>query len=305
VTDAELTTLIQAMTPVVREYVTKALGDLTPRLSALEARLEAVPTLEQAMVGLRDRIVVIETKSDVPLPEPVPPVDLAPMLERIAVGEARLGALSLLEPTVATLRDRVAVVETKAAMPPPALPEFHPPDFTPLLERLSELRDHVMETKAAPPVPPAPVEKPVDLLPVLERLTAIELRLKTLEASPLPAALADLTKEIGGLRERVAVVEVKPPVPGPPGEQGPPGKDGANGKDGTAGLTFQGVFQEGKSYDFGDLVTWGGSSWHCNEATTSKPGDGSKAWTLMVKRGRDGKDGLDAPTVPVVTVGKT
>jgi len=97
-----------------------------------------------------------------------------------------------------------------------------------------------------------------------------------------------LTKELSAVRERVAVLEVRPVVPGPPGDPGPPGKDGADGK---AGLTYQGVFVDGKSYELGDVTTWAGSTWHCNEATESKPGDGSKAWTLMVKRGRDGKDG--------------
>jgi hypothetical protein len=92
---------------------------------------------------------------------------------------------------------------------------------------------------------------------------------------------------------------------GKDGEPGPPGKDGLHGKDGTAGLSFEGVYQDGKSYEFGHLVTWAGSSWHCNEPTTTKPGDGSKAWTLMVKRGRDGKDGRDAVTVPVVSVGRS
>jgi hypothetical protein len=96
-----------------------------------------------------------------------------------------------------------------------------------------------------------------------------------------------LTKELGGLRERVAVIEVRPVLPGPPGDPGPPGKDGADGK---AGLTYLGVYQDGKSYDVGELVTWGGSMWHCNEPTETKPGEGSKAWTLSVKRGRDGKD---------------
>jgi hypothetical protein len=97
-----------------------------------------------------------------------------------------------------------------------------------------------------------------------------------------------LTKEFGQLRERVALVEVRPVQPGPPGDPGPPGKDGADGK---AGLTYQGVYQDGKAYELGDVTTWAGSTWHCNEPTETKPGDGSKAWTLMVKRGRDGKDG--------------
>jgi len=123
------------------------------------------------------------------------------------------------------------------------------------------------------------------LVPFQARLEAVQAQLADLQRRVQDDSLA---KEMGNLRERVAVVEVKPVLPGPPGEPGPPGKDG---QDGTPGLSFEGVYQDGKSYALGHLVTWAGSSWHCNEPTTSKPGDGSKAWTLMVKRGRDGKDG--------------
>jgi integrin beta 3 len=57
---------------------------------------------------------------------------------------------------------------------------------------------------------------------------------------------------------------------------------------------YRGVWLESKTYERGDCTTWGGSEWHCNETTTMKPGEGTKAWTLKVKRGRDGRDGKDA-----------
>lgn len=67
---------------------------------------------------------------------------------------------------------------------------------------------------------------------------------------------------------------------------------------------YRGVYREGDTYDEGDMATWAGSLWHANAATTEKPGDGSAAWTLAVKRGRDGRDGKDAPAPPpVVRVG--
>ncbi len=56
-------------------------------------------------------------------------------------------------------------------------------------------------------------------------------------------------------------------------------------------VIYKGVFREGDEYSPGDTVTWGGSLWHCNEATKDKPLDGSKSWTLCAKKGRDGKDG--------------
>lgn len=55
-------------------------------------------------------------------------------------------------------------------------------------------------------------------------------------------------------------------------------------------MIYRGVFEPG-DYAPGDTVTWGGSLWHCDSATSDKPGElGSKGWRLAVKRGRDGKD---------------
>lgn len=53
-------------------------------------------------------------------------------------------------------------------------------------------------------------------------------------------------------------------------------------------LIYRGVFKEGETYAKGDMVTWAGSIWHCDNDTSGKP-DGED-WTLAVKRGRDGKD---------------
>ena len=131
------------------------------------------------------------------------------------------------------------------------------------------------------------------LAPVLERVAVLQAQAD--RSVTLEGQVADLGKELVALRERAAVLETRPQLAGPPG---PAGQDGAPGKDGTAGLEFRGVFLEGHAYDRGHLVTWAGASWHCNEPTTTKPGDGSKAWTLMVKKGRDGRDGKDGPRGP-------
>jgi hypothetical protein len=59
-------------------------------------------------------------------------------------------------------------------------------------------------------------------------------------------------------------------------------------------MLYRGVWREGE-HEPGDVVTWGGSAWHCNEKTTEKPG-ASQHWRLMVKEGRPGKDaGQRAP----------
>lgn len=152
---------------------------------------------------------------------------------------------------------------------------------------LTDIRDRLLmiETKAAALQMPTPV----DLAPVLVRQAELGVVLDALKAWRDGAEVADsrAREEFAGLRERLAVLESRPLVAGPPG---PAGKDGDAGKDGTPGLTYEGVYQDGQQYEKGQLVTWAGSMWHANESTKMKPGDGSKDWTMTVKRGRDGKD---------------
>jgi len=134
----------------------------------------------------------------------------------------------------------------------------------------------------------------------------------------LDRALTEARAEVSLLRERLAIVEARDPVPGP---AGPAGKDGEaftageleclQAPDDPRLVTLQfrkgdvvtpagqlafrvpvfcGVHQAGASYEPGDLVTVQGSLWHCNTATRERPGTGAAAWTLAVKCGRDGKD---------------
>lgn len=60
----------------------------------------------------------------------------------------------------------------------------------------------------------------------------------------------------------------------------------------TSAMVYRGIFVEGRAHEPGDTTTWGGSLWHCDESTLDKPGEGSKAWRLAAKRGRDGRDGV-------------
>lgn len=53
---------------------------------------------------------------------------------------------------------------------------------------------------------------------------------------------------------------------------------------------YRGVYKDSETYSRGDIVTWGGSSWHCDEAKNIKPGAPDSGWRLMVKAGRPGKD---------------
>ena len=115
-----------------------------------------------------------------------------------------------------------------------------------------------------------------------------------LRVAALETAAAPLQAAVGEVRARLAVLEGRVPLPGPPGPPGAPGRDGVdgrdglNGKDGAAGLRYLGVHVTAKTYDVGDVVTAGGSAWYCGHETTTAPGT-SGDWQLMVKRGRDAR----------------
>lgn len=51
---------------------------------------------------------------------------------------------------------------------------------------------------------------------------------------------------------------------------------------------YRGVFEQGRKYERGDSVTFGGSQWIAKRETQSRP-ESNDDWQLAVKRGRDGK----------------
>jgi Carbohydrate binding domain. len=157
------------------------------------------------------------------------------------------------------------------------------------------------------------------LLPVRSSVLLLDERVRAQLAGQAQVAdrVRDLEALVSGLRERLAVVELRAPVPGPPGKDG---KDGADGfglddfsvdfdGDRTILLAFarpgrepkrfpltlpfqryQGTYQAGRTYVTGDTVTSGGALWHCGATSTiTRPGDSSD-WQLAVKRGQDGRD---------------
>lgn len=59
---------------------------------------------------------------------------------------------------------------------------------------------------------------------------------------------------------------------------------------------YRGVWKAG-GYVRGDVVTWGGHMWHCDDPTEAKPGE--DGWTQCVKKGRDGRP-TDKPGMKVL-----
>jgi hypothetical protein len=133
---------------------------------------------------------------------------------------------------------------------------------------------------------------------VRDLVDPLDLRVAELQAAGQEIAidLSGVRAALGDLGGRLQAFEARAPEPGPagpPGPEGPPGPAGKDGKDGLNGKDAQwqycGTFVTGKTYDVGDLVTDHGSLFYCKRTTTGRPA-ASSDWTLMVKRGQDGKD---------------
>lgn len=62
------------------------------------------------------------------------------------------------------------------------------------------------------------------------------------------------------------------------------------------GLVDRGVYKAGETYQRGDAVSWGGSLFIAQTATTAQPETAD--WRLAVKRGRDGREGKQGPQGP-------
>jgi collagen triple helix repeat protein len=67
----------------------------------------------------------------------------------------------------------------------------------------------------------------------------------------------------------------------------------------TLNVIYRGIWKPENTFSVGDLVTYGGSVWHCEADTKNAPGAGNPDWKLVVKRGDKGKDGADAVVKPV------
>ncbi len=308
--------LMEAVVPAVREYVTaeiiKARAPLLLRIETLEAcgqPLQGPPGEPGKSVSVDDvRPLLKEMVEALPRPADGKSVTLDDV--RPLIDEA-IGALPKPVDGKSVSVDDVRPIlkEMVEALPRPADGKS---------VTLDEVRPLIDEAVAALPKPADGKSVSVDdVRPLLKEMVAALPRAK--DGVGVAGALINregelvLTLSNGSTRQLGLVV----------GRDGEPGARGIAGKDGwsleqfdtelmpdgrTLRLKFvsgdtveihdlclglmlyQGVWRPG-SYERGDTVTLGGSLWHCNVPTSEKPDDGSKAWTLAAKRGRDGKDG--------------
>jgi hypothetical protein len=264
--------VMRAVATVVREYFAVAVSGLETRLKAIESR---------------------ELKDGAPGPQ-------GPQGEPGRDGkDADLGTVTELQAQIAALRVQIdAEREARESAPPPDVQAI--------------VAEEVAKAVAALP-------EPVSVADVLVNR----------DGHLVTTLTNGATKEIGPVvgRDgkdadpdviRALVVEEVAKIPKP--KDGAPGKDGTlehvkgvYGEDGRYRfvrkedgapldwdpipvLRYRELWEASKTYEPGEVTTWGGSMWIAREATSGVPPDestpaGKKSWALCVMRGRQGKTG--------------
>lgn len=244
---------------------------LAERTAALEARRVADPDDVRALGA---ELIALRTT-----------VEAVPDDVRAAVATVTTGPLS----AVSELQVRMAAVEARPEPPPP-------PDITGMAH---DLRTALMgELDARMAALPPPVRGDPGPAPTAEQVrAAVDAYLGTWAA--------DFERHAADVLERAAARIPKPAD----------GKDGLGFDDfevlfdGERTTTFRlargdqvkewsfrdarmlerGVFTQGRAYQAGDGVTWGGHFWVAQRDTDEAPVEAGDAWRLVVRRGRDGR----------------
>jgi hypothetical protein len=283
----DLAKLADAIAPLLRAEIEKATEPLRHEIEVLKGReIPDAPTLQDVVSAL---LVSEELKTlcDLQANESVavhlaenPPKDgESPDPEQI-VADVYAKMASSLDELASGLEDRVKAVESR---PPPKDGE----------DGVSPDPDEIAKTVAG-----AFERRFADLSLTWDR-QARDMAQKAIEAMPEPKdgengmdglGLDDLSFEFDGERtlsikmsrgELVKEATMRFPVP-----------------------IYRGVYVDGKDYERGDTMTWGGSIWTAlKDCPEGKPGT-TDDWRLSVKRGQKGDKG-DVVTLPTtVKVGK-
>lgn len=224
--------------------------------------------------------------------------------------ESFLAQLEAVEARAVTRSDEAMREILEAGQKIPELPEL--PDIGAMVS------DAVAEAVAALPDPvPGEDGKSVTLDDVAPMIAeAVEKAVKAIPPAKDGIGLAGaMIDRDGNLVVTLTNGETKRlgPVVGKDAEPAEPGRDGLGFEDleftadgeGRPVAKFQrgdlvksvvlpciidrGPYRATENYQKGDAVSYGGSLWIAQEATTEKP-DGGKGWRLAVKKGRDGRD---------------
>lgn len=280
-------TAIKAMmaeiAPVIREFVAEELA-------------REVAPLREENVAFRARIVTLEEAG-----ASAPEIDLTGVEKLI---EAEIAKIPPPEPAQSVGMEEVAAMVTEAVSALPAAKD----GVSVTVEDVAPL----IADEVAKATDPRDINKMV-VAEVARAVASVPVPQDGKDAANIVEALKDRGELVLTLQDgRLIRTGIRD---GKDGEPGKPGRDGFSlddfdvdkGEDGRTyilkfeqgdtrheyELTFPvpvycGVYKEADSYVPGDMVTWGGSLWHCDAETKDKPG--TDAWTLAVKKGRDGKD---------------
>lgn len=103
---------------------------------------------------------------------------------------------------------------------------------------------------------------------LVDRIDALGKRVGELEGAPSAqrsVSASDLADAVNALATRIELLEQR------------------------KGFAYRGIWDQSETYEPDEFVTHGGSMWHTDEPTQSRPGSPGSPWQLCVKRGRDSR----------------
>lgn len=246
---------------LVRDQVTRATAPLLERLATLEARPEPPIPKDGSSVTVEDVLPALLAA----LPEPVPgPPGDSVTLEQVlaAIPAPKDGTSVTLDEVLAALTPRVD--ETLAAIPAPKDgTSVTLDDVKGLVESNMavwaldfERRAQDILQRAIERVPTPRDGKDATELADFDLLVDEEARTVTLTMGTTEGSKS-ITRKASWLLDR-------------------------------------GVYSAGKAYDRGDAVSWGGNLWIAQvDGTKAMPAEAEPEWRLAVRKGRDGRNGID------------
>jgi len=318
---SDIVLLMKGIAPTLREFVAASVQPLAERIVALERQLAEQPLPEKGDPGEVDMLAVSQmvegavTKAVYKIEPRAPDPDVlrSLVIEEVAkLPPAEPVAPDPYEPDPEKVRQMLEAIarpvldEAIAAIPEPQDGKsVTPEDVAPMVAEL--VSSAMAEVVRGLPVPEDGKDGVGVAGALIDRAGNLVLTLSNGDTKELGQVVGRDADEAAIERRIKELVDA---IPRP--------KDGLDGlgfddleviHDGARSFTFRfasgekmkefaftlpvmldrGVYHDGRKYQPGDGVTWGGSYWICQKDTGAKP-DQSDDWRLAVKKGQNGKD---------------
>lgn len=310
----KMTTLVERMTTAAADAMQRLKALLDAKISAIESDLSALRGMMQESDSRKDAALALVASRLDQIDNVITSIPSAADLATRAAGMVPVPVAQDISKFVDEARVRELAAEAAAEAIRSAPPAFNQDEFeTRLLLNVPTVDDVAMRIARVLPVPKdgesftLEQARPIVLELVRESMPTAEAVAEIVSRLYVNAWALDFERRAQDVLQR-AIDRMPAPKDGKDGEDGMGFEHCSLSYDGERTLTlraelgersleqavkmaiplYRKVFSDDAVYERGDMVTWGGSTWIAlKDAPQGRPGDASRDWQLMVKKGRD------------------